>query len=83
MSKLFVDKSIQINAPAAKVWEVLTEREYTGKWAPEFSRGSSFYLESDWKLGSPVVWKDSENKTIVLRKCDRSGAWKTSAVYGI
>jgi uncharacterized protein YndB with AHSA1/START domain len=65
MSKLFVDESIEINAPAGSVWEVLTEREYTTKWATEFSGGSPFHIESDWKLGSPVLWKDSENKTIV------------------
>ena len=65
MSKLFVDQSIAINAPAEKVWEILTEREYTAKWAPEFSGGSPFHIESDWKFGSPVLWKDSEYKTIV------------------
>ena len=65
MSKLFVDQSIEINAPISKVWEVLTKREYTSEWAPEFSGGSSFYIESDWKLDSPVLWKDSESKTIV------------------
>jgi uncharacterized protein YndB with AHSA1/START domain len=65
MSKLFVDKSIEINAPIARVWEVLTEHEFTAKWAPEFSGGSPFFIESDWRLGSPVLWKDSEDKTIV------------------
>jgi len=65
MSKLFVDKSIEINAPVSKVWEVLTEREFTGKWAPEFSGGSPLHIESDWRAGSPVLWKDSEDKPIV------------------
>jgi uncharacterized protein YndB with AHSA1/START domain len=65
MPKLFVDKSIEINAPVAKVWDVLTERGYTAKWAPEFSGGSPFHIESDWKAGGPVFWKDSEGKTVV------------------
>lgn len=65
MSKLFVDQSIEINAPVSKVWEVLTKPEYTFEWAPEFSGGSSFHIESDWNLGSPVLWKDSEGKTLV------------------
>jgi uncharacterized protein YndB with AHSA1/START domain len=65
MSKLFVDQSIQINAPVSKVWEVLTKREYTSQWASEFSGGSPFQIESDWNPGSPVAWKDSEGKTIV------------------
>jgi len=65
MSKLFVDKSIEIDAPASKVWEVLTARGDTSNWAPEFSGGSPFLIESDWKPDSPVVWKDADDKTIV------------------
>src|SRR3974390_2407245 len=65
MSKLFVDKTIEINAPIAKVWVVLTRREKTGEWASEFSGGAPFYIESEWKLGSPVLWKD-QNGTIIV-----------------
>ena len=65
MSKLFVDQSIEINAPVSKVWEVLTKREHTAQWASEFSAGSSLSIESDWKSGSPVLWKDSGSKIIV------------------
>jgi uncharacterized protein YndB with AHSA1/START domain len=65
MPKLFVDKSIEINAPASNAWEVLTNREYTSQWALEFSGGSPFHIESEWNLGSPVLWKDSDGKTIV------------------
>ena len=65
MSKLFVDKSAEINAPISKVWEVLTRRDLTSQWAPEFSGGSPFQIESDWKLGSPVSWKDAGGQTIV------------------
>jgi uncharacterized protein YndB with AHSA1/START domain len=65
MAKLFVDKSIEIHAPVAKVWEILTSQEYTAQWATEFNRGSPFHLESDWRLGDPVLWKGQEGKTIV------------------
>ena len=65
MSKLFVDKSININAPIARVWDVLTRREKTGEWASEFTGGAPFYIESDWKLGSPVLWKDQNGAVIV------------------
>jgi uncharacterized protein YndB with AHSA1/START domain len=65
MSKLFVDQSIEINSPVSNVWEILTEREDTAEWAPEFSGGSSLSIESDWVLGSPVMWKDAEGKTLV------------------
>jgi uncharacterized protein YndB with AHSA1/START domain len=65
MSKLFVDKSIEINSPASKVWEVLTDPDYTAEWTPEFNGGEPFHIESDWKPGSPVFWKDQNGKTVV------------------
>ena len=65
MPKLFVEKTIEINAPASKVWDVLTRPEYTGEWAPEFSGGAEFHIESDWKPGSPVLWKDKDGNAIV------------------
>src|ERR671918_1105470 len=66
MKKLFVDKTIEINAPASKVWDALTKREYTDQWALEFSSGGpQFHIESDWKLGSPVLWKGQDGKVIV------------------
>ncbi len=65
MSKLFVDKTIEINAPIAEVWDVLTRREMNGKWASEFTGGAPFYIESEWKLGSPVLWKDQSGTVIV------------------
>jgi uncharacterized protein YndB with AHSA1/START domain len=65
MPKLFVEKTIEINAPVSKVWDVLTSPEYTRKWAPEFSGGAELYIESDWKLGSPVLWKGQDGSVIV------------------
>lgn len=66
MEKLFVDQTIGINAPVNKVWQVLTLRSYTDQWTPEFANGDPhFYIESDWKLGSPVLWKGQEDSLIV------------------
>ena len=65
MSKLFVDKSIEIDAPVSKVWDVLTDSGYTAEWASEFNGGSPFHIESDWRLSSPVSWKGLDGKTIV------------------
>jgi uncharacterized protein YndB with AHSA1/START domain len=66
MKKLFVDKTIEINAPRSKVWDALTKREYANQWALEFSSGGpQFHIESDWKLGSPVLWKGQDGKVIV------------------
>ncbi len=65
MPKLFVDKTIEINAPASKVWDMLTNREHTSQWAPEFSGGAPFHIESDWKPDSAVLWKDQGGNVIV------------------
>jgi uncharacterized protein YndB with AHSA1/START domain len=65
MEKLFVEKTIEINAPASKVWNALTRGEYTDQWALEFSGGAEFHIESDWKLGSPVLWTGQDGSVIV------------------
>src|ERR1700760_3234702 len=52
--------TVQINAPMAKVWEALTESEWTKKYMFNCS------VESDWKQGSPVIWKmEHEGKEII------------------
>jgi len=66
MTKLFVDKMIEINAAASKVWDVITMSEYNCQWALEFSSGGpQFHLESTWALGSPVHWKGQDGSVIV------------------
>ncbi len=33
--------------------------------AEQFSGGAEFHIESDWKLGSPVLWKGQDGSVIV------------------
>lgn len=52
MSKeLTIENTITINAPAAKVWDALTNPEQTKKYM--------FGCEalSSWKVGSPLLWQ--------------------------
>ena len=65
MEKLFGKKTIEINAPASKVWNALTVRENTDQWALEFTGGAEFHIESDWKLGSPVLWTGQDGNVFV------------------
>lgn len=66
MEKLFVDQTIEIKAPASKVWDAITKRENTGQWAKEFSSGGpEFHIESNWQLESPVLWKGQDGTVIV------------------
>ena len=56
MSKNIIEKKVEINAPASRVWEVLVNPEWLKQWAASFSEGT--YAESDWEEGSQVLWKD-------------------------
>ncbi|GAB4144778.1 MAG: SRPBCC domain-containing protein [Patescibacteria group bacterium] len=50
-----IQKSIQIQAPATKVWEILFTDAFYRVWAAEFQPGS--YFETDWAEGSKVYFK--------------------------
>jgi uncharacterized protein YndB with AHSA1/START domain len=66
MPPLFVDQTIQVHTPTASVWNALTQRPITDQWAAEFSRGGPpIHIESDWQLGSPVLWKDAAGVVLV------------------
>lgn len=66
MNKLFVEKTIAINAPVFKVWDAITKHENTNEWALEFSSGGpQFNIESTWELGGPVLWKGQDGTVIV------------------
>lgn len=61
--KLFVDKSIEINAHAHDVWDALTQAEFTRQWIGNF--GLDGEIVSDWKMGSAVLWKNKDGTVIV------------------
>lgn len=50
--------SIDINAPAQKVWDVLWNDVTYPQWTAVFSEGS--HAESDWKEGSKVLFWDGK-----------------------
>src|ERR1700744_3214967 len=52
---LIVRSSIHIQAPAAKVWDLLTSPEQTQKYM--FGCAAL----SDWAVGSPLIWKGNFN----------------------
>lgn len=65
MPPLFVDRTIEIDALPFLVWRVLTKPEYNNQWASEFQAGAPLRIESDWRIGAPVSWKDAQDRTIV------------------
>jgi len=60
---LYVESSIAIDAPPADVWRVLTWPELTSQWAGEF--GASGPIESDWRLGGEVCWRNAAGAVYV------------------
>src|SRR5258708_17808416 len=62
--KLFVDQSIEISAPVHKVWDALTKAVYTRQWVSNFGITDGAIV-SDWKMGSPVRWKDKDGNVVV------------------
>jgi len=56
---LVFQASIRINAPAARVWAVLTTPTLTKR----FMFGGEAI--SDWKVGSPLVWRLGGNEKIL------------------
>jgi uncharacterized protein YndB with AHSA1/START domain len=63
MPELFVRESVEINASAARVFDVLVN--------PNFTKQYMFGCEavSDWKVGSPLLWKGQlDGKEVVFVK---------------
>lgn len=58
-----IKKTIDINAPKEKVWEVLLLDKYTLQWYEAFGPGS--HAETDWQLGSKAIFKDSSKEGII------------------
>jgi uncharacterized protein YndB with AHSA1/START domain len=73
MKELKVKKSITLNADVSTVWKALTKPEMTKK----YMLGTE--VVSDWKVGSPILWKGSlqgEGKILVKGSIERIEAGK-------
>ena len=58
---LVIKNSIVINAPAAHVWKVLTVPKYTKEYMYDCE------ALSDWKVGSPLLWKGAQDGKIYVK----------------
>jgi uncharacterized protein YndB with AHSA1/START domain len=54
MSKFFIEKSIEINAPVSTVWRVFNDPLLTRQMGGEYV--------SDWNVGSSFGWKGLDGK---------------------
>ena len=61
MTELFIRKSMDINAPVGSLWRVLTDNA--------FIQQDMFgcYAETDWKPGSPLLWKGAADGKLYVK----------------
>jgi uncharacterized protein YndB with AHSA1/START domain len=60
-----IKRSIEINAPKHKVWEVLTTDQYTRKWYSVFSDGS--HAETNWEEGGKALFTDNSGGGMIAK----------------
>lgn len=64
-------RNLEIDAPAADVWRVLTDPELVREWAAAYQDGLS--IRTTWREGDPVTWTFDNGAT---RACGRVAAFK-------
>ncbi len=60
-----IRKSIEIEAPEKKIWDVLIQDHYSRDWMAIFSPGS--HALTDWQAGSKVIFTDGSGSGIIGR----------------
>jgi uncharacterized protein YndB with AHSA1/START domain len=56
MSKLFLERSIEINVPASKVWRVFADPVLTRQMGGEYA--------TDWQVGSSFGWRGLDGQML-------------------
>jgi uncharacterized protein YndB with AHSA1/START domain len=65
-------KSITLDAPKEKVWQVLTDDKLNRQWYEAFSKGT--YADTDWKVGSKTIFRDQGGNGIIGKVTDNKFA---------
>lgn len=68
MKKHTINKTVKIDAPKERVWEVLLSPKLVNTWVSEFSEGS--HVEADWNVGGTVLYKDRDGNGLKARVTD-------------
>ncbi len=61
MSKLIVEDSIDIHAPANRVWTVLTDSTFIQQYM------FGCVVETNWKPGTPLLWKGAADGHLYVK----------------
>jgi uncharacterized protein YndB with AHSA1/START domain len=60
-NELIVRRSIEIKAPARRIWEILTDPEHTKKYM------FGCEIVSDWDIGSPLIWRGAADGVVYVK----------------
>lgn len=74
-----IKKSILINAPKEKVWDVLFTDRYTRIWYTAFGEGSR--ANTNWEVGSKAIFSDESNSGLIGEIITNEANEKLSVEY--
>ena len=77
MPELFITNTVDVNAPVTAVWKVLTDNQFI----PQYM--FNCVVETDWKPGSPLLWKGSGDGKLYVKGYIVSLDQPRSLVYTI
>jgi uncharacterized protein YndB with AHSA1/START domain len=58
---LEIRKTIEVDAPAATLWKILTDNEFIQQYM------FGCYADTDWKAGSPLLWKGAADGKVYVK----------------
>ncbi len=61
MTALEIQKSIEVNAPVATLWKILTDNQFIQQYM------FGCYADTDWRVGSPLLWKGAADGKLYVK----------------
>ena len=61
MNELVTRQTIEVNAPVSTLWKILTDNEFIQQYM------FGCYAETDWKPGSPLLWKGAADGKLYVK----------------
>lgn len=61
MAELFIRHTLDVDAPVNTLWKILTQNE----WIQQYMFGC--IAETDWKPGSPLLWKGAADGKLYVK----------------
>jgi uncharacterized protein YndB with AHSA1/START domain len=79
MEKSHIKKTVEIQAPRSKVWDVLIQDKYNRIWYAAFMEG--MYAVTDWKQGGKIAFLDGDKNGVFGTVVELKPAEKIAMLY--